>query len=61
MTRIDRYLLTIYLRTLIICFCSLAGIFVVFHAFNNMEEISSYARREGASSAPLFATTVRSC
>lgn len=47
MTRIDRYLLGIYLRTLLICFCSLAGIFVVFHAFNNMEEIAAYARRQG--------------
>ncbi|QDV68781.1 putative permease YjgP/YjgQ family protein [Rosistilla carotiformis] len=48
MTRIDRYLLTTYLRTLLICFCSLSGIFVVFHAFNNMEEIAAYARRQGS-------------
>ncbi|QDS89257.1 putative permease YjgP/YjgQ family protein [Rosistilla ulvae] len=48
MTRIDRYLLATYLRTLLICFCSLAGIFVVFHAFNNMEELAEYARRQGS-------------
>ena len=33
MTRIDRYLLIIYFRTLLIRFASLAGIFVVIHAF----------------------------
>ncbi|WP_417735401.1 LptF/LptG family permease [Rosistilla oblonga] len=48
MTRIDRYLLATYLRTLLICFCSLAGIFVVFHAFNNMEEVAAYARAQGS-------------
>lgn len=39
MTKIDRYILTLFLRTVAICFCSIAGIFIVFHAFNSMDEL----------------------
>ncbi len=38
-TKIDRYILTLFLRTVLICFCSIAGIFVVFHAFTSMDEL----------------------
>ncbi len=30
-----------------VCFCSLAGIFVVFHAFNSMDELVAQADRDG--------------
>lgn len=40
MTRIDRYILTLFARTMLICFLSLGGVFVVFHAFNNLDELS---------------------
>lgn len=46
-TRIDRYILTLYLRTLLICFCSLGGIFVVFHAFSNLEALAEHAQVMG--------------
>ncbi len=39
MTKIDRYILVLFLRTVIICFCSLAGIFIVFHAFTSMDDL----------------------
>ena len=38
MTKIDRYILTLFLRTVIVCFCSIAGIFIVFHAFTSLED-----------------------
>ncbi|MDA8697891.1 LptF/LptG family permease [Rubripirellula sp.] len=47
MTKIDRYVLTLFLRTVIICFCSLAGIFVVFHAFTSMEDLLRQAEKDG--------------
>ncbi|QEG42237.1 LptF/LptG family permease [Roseimaritima ulvae] len=47
MTRIDRYILMLYLRTLLICFCSLGGIFVVFHAFSNLEALAEHAEAKG--------------
>lgn len=47
MTCIDRYILRVYLRTLGVCFLSLAGIFVVFHAFTNMEDLHQYAQVTG--------------
>lgn len=45
-TRIDRYLLTLFLRTVLICFCSIAGIFVVFHAFTSMDELVKQGQAE---------------
>lgn len=47
MTRIDRYILVLFLRTVLICFCSLAGIFVVFHAFTSMDELVRQGQIEG--------------
>ena len=47
MTRIDRYILLLFLRTVLVCFCSLAGIFIVFHAFTSMDELVQQGRRGG--------------
>ncbi len=52
MTRIDLYLLIAYFRTLLICFFSLSGVFVVIHAFNNLEELASLG---GNNANPLAA------
>lgn len=46
MTKIDRYVLTLFLRTVLICFCSLAGIFIVFHAFTSMDDLVKQAQQE---------------
>lgn len=43
MTKIDRYILVLFARTIVICFCSLAGVFVVFHAFNHLDDLSKQA------------------
>lgn len=46
-TQIDRYILVLFLRTVLVCFASLASIFVVFHAFQNMGDFTELADREG--------------
>ncbi len=40
MTKIDRYIFVLFARTIAICFCSLSGVFVVFHAFNNLDNLT---------------------
>lgn len=40
MTKIDRYIFVLFARTILICFCSLAGVFVVFHAFNHLDDLA---------------------
>lgn len=49
MTQIDRYILKLFLRTFLVCFASLTGIFVVFHAFTNMSALSDLAAERGVS------------
>lgn len=49
MTKIDRYLLFLYARVLVICFLSVAGLLVVVHVFSNMEEFLRFAEQSNAS------------
>ncbi len=44
---IDRYLLRQFLKTFLICFLSLLGLFVVFHAFTNLDSFLRIADRQG--------------
>ncbi|MCM2369550.1 LptF/LptG family permease [Aporhodopirellula aestuarii] len=44
MTKIDRYILILFLRTVMVCFLSLAGIFIVFHAFTAFEDLVNQTR-----------------
>jgi lipopolysaccharide export system permease protein len=46
-TKIDRYIFGLFLRTFAVCFASLSGIFVVFHAFTNMSDLAELAERRG--------------
>ena len=39
MTKIDRYILLLFLRMVFVCFLSLAGIFIVFHAFTAFDDL----------------------
>ncbi len=48
MTRIDRYILILFARTMLICYLSLGGVFVVFHAFNNLDELFRQAQDTGS-------------
>ncbi len=40
MTQIDRYILFLFSRTVLICFLSIGGVFVVFHAFSNLDDLA---------------------
>lgn len=44
---IDRYLLRQYVQVFAICFCSLTGLFIVFHAFGNLDEFLDFAEKDG--------------
>jgi len=47
MTIIDRYLLRQFLKTFAICYVSLAGLYIVFDAFTNLEEFLRCAEECG--------------
>ncbi|TWU41830.1 LptF/LptG family permease [Novipirellula artificiosorum] len=47
MTKIDRYILILFLRTTLVCFCSIAGIFVVFHAFTSLDDLVRQGQSDG--------------
>ncbi len=55
MTIIDRYLLRTFLRTLLICYFSLVGLYVVFDSFTNLEEFLRCADRAGGLLGLLWA------
>jgi lipopolysaccharide export system permease protein len=45
MTILDRYLLRLYLKVLVVSIVSLAGLYVVIDGFNNLDEFLSYGKR----------------
>ncbi len=47
MTRIDRYIIVLYLRVLLICFASVAGLLIVVEVFTNLDEFVRYADSSG--------------
>ncbi|MEL7496826.1 MAG: LptF/LptG family permease [Planctomycetota bacterium] len=47
MTIIDRYLSWLFLKTLLICFVSFAGLFVVVHLFSNLDELTLISQQIG--------------
>lgn len=49
MTRIDRYLLFLYLRVLVICFTSLTGLLIVVQVFSNLDEFIRFAKLQDQS------------
>ncbi|MCA9133341.1 MAG: LptF/LptG family permease [Planctomycetales bacterium] len=47
MTRIDRYLLFLYVRVLLICFATLTGLLIVIHVFSNLDEFLLFTEKTG--------------
>ena len=47
MTTIDRYILKLFGKVLLVCFGSLAGLFVVVETFNNLEEFLELGKDKG--------------
>jgi len=53
---IDRYLLTQFLKTFLICYISLAGLFIIFDAFTNLEEFMRSAEKVGGGLAKMMSS-----
>ncbi|MDZ7617259.1 MAG: LptF/LptG family permease [Patescibacteria group bacterium] len=52
---IDRYMLRQFLKTFVVCYLSLTGLYIVFDAFTNLEEFIRCAEKAGGL-LPLMAT-----
>jgi len=48
MTILDRYLLRQFLQIFVICFLSLAGLYIVIDAFGHLDDFSNYAEKHGS-------------
>jgi len=46
-TILDRYLLFMFLKIFLICFCSFVGLFLVIHLFSNLDELTALAEPSG--------------
>ena len=44
---IDRYLLKQFMQVLVICFCSMAGLYVVIDAFGHLDHFVDFANENG--------------
>lgn len=53
MTRIDRYILILFARTVLICFLSIGSVFVVFHAFSNLDDLIRMGNDNGSMALAL--------
>jgi lipopolysaccharide export system permease protein len=54
MGTIDRYVLRLYIKVLLICFASLTGLFIVIDALNNLDDLLNLGKQHG-SLATVFA------
>jgi lipopolysaccharide export system permease protein len=48
MTRIDRYLMVLFVRVFLVCFVTLAGLLVIAQIFTNLDELLEYGRIRGS-------------
>lgn len=54
MTILDRYLLFLFIRTFLVCFCSFSGLFIVIHLFTNLDEMVRIKEVEGVGGALIW-------
>lgn len=54
MTRIDRYILFLFLRVLVICFVCMVGLLIIVHAFTNLDELIAFGKSRGNVAIGLF-------
>ncbi len=47
MTIVDRYLLSLFIRTFLICFLSFSGLYIVIHVFSNLDELIELSKVDG--------------
>jgi lipopolysaccharide export system permease protein len=50
---IDRYLIRLFVKVLVVCFVSLSGLFIVIDGFGNLDEFLSYSQQQGSLLAVL--------
>ncbi|MFM7928156.1 MAG: LptF/LptG family permease, partial [Pirellula sp.] len=48
MTRIDRYLMVLFVRVFLVCFLTLAGLLIIAQIFTNLDELLEYGRIRGS-------------
>lgn len=48
MTRIDRYLMVLFIRVFLVCFVTLAGLLIIAQIFTNLDELLEYGRIRGS-------------
>lgn len=48
MTRIDRYLIVLFVRVFLVCFVTLAGLLIIAQIFTNLDELIEYGRIRGS-------------
>ena len=48
MGTIDRYVLRLYVKVLLICFASLTGLFIVIDALNNLDDLLNLGKQQGS-------------
>jgi lipopolysaccharide export system permease protein len=48
MTRIDRYLIVLFVRVFLVCFVTLAGLLIIAQIFTNLDELIEYGRLRGS-------------
>src|SRR4029450_5886596 len=52
---VDRYLLKLYCKVLVVAFVSLAGLFIVIDGFNNLDEFLSYGKQRAGGTPAVLA------
>ena len=53
MLTIDRYIVRLYIKVLVVCFFSLTGLFIVIDAFGHLDELLAVAEKQGSLPALL--------
>jgi lipopolysaccharide export system permease protein len=48
MTLFDRYVLGLFLKIMLVCFTSLAGLYLIIDVFNNLDDFAQIGKREGS-------------
>jgi lipopolysaccharide export system permease protein len=48
MTLFDRYVLGLFLKIMLVCYTSLAGLYLIIDVFNNLDDFAQIGKREGS-------------
>ncbi|GEM_PF-902134 len=48
MTLFDRYVIGLFVKIMLVCYCSLAGLYLIIDIFNNLDEFVELGKRQGS-------------